>query len=504
MTAKRASTSAAGAARPAAAAGARRGAPRERQRDRERLPAAGRRAGREPDACSRPEMREARVQEGAAPGARSKRLPIRPWWAASRIQAKYWNWSAASRPSRRTAARPFVSRRGEHDDETAASATSAAQLDAVQAEAAWQGGRRIVPRGGAGEVDRVGCIARQRVRSHVRRATRARLRRACARADDGPSVREGLDGDRPILPEGRAASARTRAGSAGAGAPSTQNARRGTATRSLRPPGHASHPGRGRGRLGDHHRAGGREGARRHPTATVRPGPRGATRVAQRVAVAAPPTGARPQVIEGCGCERRSGSRDGPGGRDPMSASSNQRAALGVGDQPSLGAAAAIEAELARRGRPRHGPPRGLAFGQGRAADAEGRRDRRPRAGRPLARIAVGASSQSRSRRPGPGPRVRRKHERAARQGPGRPRRLGRDPEGDDRARERGAPDSGRGARGATCPRPEVALALGGAGRPSRRRPGRACAGARDDRRAAARVAGALPGRLEELVAVGS
>ena len=112
--------------RPASTAG-RRAAPRARAR-------AGRRR------CAKPGCRNAR-----SPGARSKRLPISRWCDASRIQAKYWSWSAASSPSAPDSGRPLVSRAARTRNERPVSTTSAPSSTRSSAE----GRRPPVAAGGA-------------------------------------------------------------------------------------------------------------------------------------------------------------------------------------------------------------------------------------------------------------------------------------------------------------------------------------------------------------------
>ena len=76
--------------------------------------------------CSSPDRKKPGWKKGRLPGARSKRLPISTWWADSRIQAKYWSWSAGNRPSDPDSGRPRVSRGSRTASEVAASTTSAA------------------------------------------------------------------------------------------------------------------------------------------------------------------------------------------------------------------------------------------------------------------------------------------------------------------------------------------------------------------------------------------
>ena len=77
--------------------------------DRHRLPQLGSRAGSRARARGgRRRWRSRGGGTGARPGARSKRLPISRWCADSRIQAKYWSWSAARSPSAPDSGRPRV------------------------------------------------------------------------------------------------------------------------------------------------------------------------------------------------------------------------------------------------------------------------------------------------------------------------------------------------------------------------------------------------------------
>ena len=100
---------------------------RERDPDRQRLPELVRERDR--DAGDVVEAgrtgRSPGGRTGALPGARSKRFPISTWCADSRIQAKYWSWSAGKSPSEPDSGRPRVSSGSRMASEVPASTISA-------------------------------------------------------------------------------------------------------------------------------------------------------------------------------------------------------------------------------------------------------------------------------------------------------------------------------------------------------------------------------------------
>ena len=318
--------------------------PAEREADRDRLPQqVGERDG-QPERVQAAGDREAGVQERAVAGREVEAVADQDVVAASRIQEKYWSWSAASRPSapergrplvrraaRTTKAKPVRTMRTAHSTRSSPSARRAARTPTDQPCPGATSGLRPPVASSPGQgcrpasgIDLDAGSRRPRCRPFVCAACGGscslqhapRVGRELAGERGGAVGGEGLHGDRCILADGGVAdgarpvsivcAALRRNGRSQAAA-----ARRGPSA--ARPP-----PARDRDpggpRIGEQLGAGLRERgvvARRRPRGRGR-GPRRGRRGRRRRS--SPPAG-RPTGSRRCGCGRRSGSRGGRGGR---------------------------------------------------------------------------------------------------------------------------------------------------------------------------------------------